>query len=248
MRTIFSVITSGYSFPDMDVVYDNYEPVTNSFFDNLFGFFLGVRQQGLQTTEEVLRDGSFITAVGELELSGGQLRLQPSAAGPMMLTMATKNTILRRLSDAKASSMVRIILFGSVGVLLTAYIVRRMYAKRRKRLEEQRTREMLERSRKERREAARGGNGRQQQQQRGRQDEQVCVVCRENPKEVGFFVGGAGKHCSAALKIYFSVFDPQIICLPCGHVCLCETCATHIDDRCPVCRTTIDMKAAAFIT
>lgn len=59
----------------------------------------------MQTTEEVLRDGSFITAVGELELDGGQLRLQPSAAGPMMLTTATKNTILRRLEDAKSSSM-----------------------------------------------------------------------------------------------------------------------------------------------
>lgn len=86
-------------------MYDNYEPVTNSFFDNLFGFFLGVRQQGLQTTEEVLRDGSFITAVGELELDGGQLRLQPSVAGPMMLTTATKNTILRRVEDAKSSTM-----------------------------------------------------------------------------------------------------------------------------------------------
>lgn len=93
------------SLTDLDVVYDNYEPVTNSFFDNLFGFFLGVRQQGLQTTEEVLRDGSFITAVGELELDGGQLRLQPSVAGPMMLTTATKNTILRRVEDAKSSTM-----------------------------------------------------------------------------------------------------------------------------------------------
>lgn len=89
----------------MDVVYDNYEPVSNSFFDNIFGFFLGVRQQGLQTTEEILRDGSFITAVGELELDGKQLRLQPTNVGPMMLTTATKNTIVRRLNDAKASSL-----------------------------------------------------------------------------------------------------------------------------------------------
>lgn len=89
----------------MDVVYDNYEPVSNSLFDNIFGFFLGVRQQGLQTTEEILRDGSFITAVGELELAGNQLRLQPTNVGPMMLSTATKNTILRRLNDAKSSSL-----------------------------------------------------------------------------------------------------------------------------------------------
>ena len=45
----------------MDVVYDNYEPTSLSFFDHIFGFFSGVRQRGLQTTEEILRDGSFIT-------------------------------------------------------------------------------------------------------------------------------------------------------------------------------------------
>lgn len=98
------------------MVYDNYEPVSNSLFDNIFGFFLGVRQQGLQTTEEILRDGSFITAVGELELAGNQLRLQPSSVGPMMLSTATKNTILRRLSDAKSSSLYvsALILFENV--------------------------------------------------------------------------------------------------------------------------------------
>lgn len=46
---------------DMDVVYDHYEPASLSFFDHVFGFFSGVRQRGLQTTEEILRDGSFIT-------------------------------------------------------------------------------------------------------------------------------------------------------------------------------------------
>lgn len=40
----------------------------------------------------------------------------------------------------------------------------------------------------------------------------------------------------------------QVICLPCGHVCMCETCAVQIKDRCPVCRTRIERKAAAFIT
>lgn len=54
---------------DMDVVYDHYEPASLSFFDHIFGFFSGVRQRGLQTTEEVLRDGSFITGF-LLALSG----------------------------------------------------------------------------------------------------------------------------------------------------------------------------------
>lgn len=171
---------------DLDVVYDNYEPVSNSFFDNLFGFFLGVRQQGMQTTEEVLRDGSFITAVGELELyDNGQLRLQPSSAGPMMLTTATKNTILRRLADAKSRSLVRVVVFGAIGAGLTAYIVRKLWLRRRARLEEEALAEALEKSRQARREKARtttnGGGG-----TTPLSEDQVCVVCVTHPKEVNF--------------------------------------------------------------
>lgn len=46
---------------DLDVIHDSYEPSSLSFFDHVFGFFSGIRQRGLQTTEEILRDGSFIT-------------------------------------------------------------------------------------------------------------------------------------------------------------------------------------------
>lgn len=46
---------------DLDVVYDHYEQTSLSFFDHIFGFFAGVRQKGMQTTEEILRDGSLIT-------------------------------------------------------------------------------------------------------------------------------------------------------------------------------------------
>lgn len=88
---------------DMDVVYDNYEPSSLSFFDHIFGFFSGVRQKGLQTTEEVLRDGSFITAVGEIELDGKTLRMQPSTAAPLFLTTSTKSTLIKKFEEAKSS-------------------------------------------------------------------------------------------------------------------------------------------------
>lgn len=48
-----------------------------------------------------------------------------------------------------------------------------------------------------------------------------CVVCLSNPKE--------------------------IIVIPCGHVCLCEDCATKINDLCPVCRQSIEQKMVAFL-
>lgn len=67
----------------------------------MFGFFSGIRQRGLQTTEEILRDGSFITAVGEIELDGNNLKLQESSIGPMFLTTATKSSLIRRFEQAR---------------------------------------------------------------------------------------------------------------------------------------------------
>ncbi len=90
---------------DMDLVYDNYEPSKLNFLDHLFGFFSGMRQKGFQTTEEILRDGSYITVIGELDGSDGNLKLQPSVTGPMILTTATKNTILKRYQDLKSSAL-----------------------------------------------------------------------------------------------------------------------------------------------
>lgn len=87
----------------MDVVYDNYEPSSLSIFDHIFGFFSGVRQKGMQTTEEVLREGTFITAIGEIELDGNTLRMQSSSVGPLFLTTATKNSLIKRFQDAKSS-------------------------------------------------------------------------------------------------------------------------------------------------
>lgn len=86
---------------DLDVIHDSYEPSTLTFFDHVFGFFSGVRQRGLQTTEEILRDGNFLTAVGELELDGDSLKLQASDIGPMFLTTATRSSLLRRFEQAK---------------------------------------------------------------------------------------------------------------------------------------------------
>lgn len=90
---------------DMDIIHDSYEPTTPSLFDHLFGFFSGIRQRGLQTTEHILRDGSFITAVGELELDGNNLKLQESSIGPMFLTTSTKSSLIRRFEQARNGSL-----------------------------------------------------------------------------------------------------------------------------------------------
>lgn len=198
---------------DMDTVYDNYEPSYLSLSDHIMSFFSGVRQRGMQTTEEVLRDGSFITAVGEIELDGNTMRLQPSSVAPMFLTTATRNTLLKKFEEAKSSMLFKVIVCGTISAVLAGLITRKIYKRKKKEWEERRLRERLEQSRIQRRALAR---------QQVFNDEQRCVVCVDNPKEV--------------------------ICLPCGHVCLCENCAEKIHSSCPVCRSQIESKAAAFIS
>lgn len=197
---------------DLDVVYDSYEPSSLSFFDHIFGFFSGVRQKGLQTTEEILRDGSFITAVGEIELDGQSLRMQSSSVGPMFLTTATKGTLLKKFEEAKSSTLIKIVICSTISMVLLAIIGSKLYKKKKQEREERRLKDMLEKSRRERRAKIRPKN---------LNEDQLCVVCVTNPKEV--------------------------IVLPCGHVCLCEDCSAQIQTKCPVCRGKIESKSAAFI-
>jgi len=90
---------------DVDTVYDNFEPSSLSVFDYIYSFFSGARQKGLQTTEVNLGKGSFLTAIGELELNGDTLLMKPSQQGPLLLTTATKSTLIKRLEDANRSIM-----------------------------------------------------------------------------------------------------------------------------------------------
>ncbi|KAG4078824.1 hypothetical protein HA402_015414 [Bradysia odoriphaga] len=197
---------------DLDVVYDNYEPSSLSFFDHIFGFFSGVRQRGLQTTEEVLRDGSFITAVGEIDLDGNSLRLQSSKMGPMLLTTATKNTLVRKFEEAKSSMLFKVIICSTISAVLVGVIARKFYLKKKQERQDRELQEALDHSRRTRRANTRQTNI---------LEKDMCVVCVSNPKEV--------------------------ICLPCGHVCLCEDCSLKIKVSCPICRAKIDTKAAAFV-
>lgn len=46
---------------DLDTIHDKFESKSLSVFDHIVGFFNGVRQRGIETTEELLKEGSIIT-------------------------------------------------------------------------------------------------------------------------------------------------------------------------------------------
>lgn len=54
---------------DMDTVYDEFKPSKSTIADLMWGFCTGVRQRGLQSTEEMLREGIPLTGIGELSLT-----------------------------------------------------------------------------------------------------------------------------------------------------------------------------------
>lgn len=201
---------------ELDVISDTFEPTVPTFADHIWGFFTGVRQRGLQSTEELLREGAIITGIGELSRSGikgKSLTLQPPSDGtPYYLTSMSITSLVRKLDDRKQTYRWLCLMFGAIGLLIGGMLIRRYLKDREEQRAAEELKQSLAASRQERRQRARDSEIR---------DDQLCVVCRTNPRE--------------------------IILLPCGHVCLCEDCSQNINYDCPVCRTPIAQKNAAYI-
>uniref|UniRef100_A0A0A9W311 RING-type E3 ubiquitin transferase n=1 Tax=Lygus hesperus TaxID=30085 RepID=A0A0A9W311_LYGHE len=201
---------------DLDTVHNKFETSKMGFLDSFVGFFYGVRQRGIETTEEMMKEGSVITAIGEVSKDNqGLLQLSSSSRGyPYFLTSMPITSLLRKLEEQKRTYKWLTYLFGSIGLVISYRIVKNWYEKRKDKLRDEELKRKLQETRKERRKNARYGHE--------LQENECCVVCKENPKE--------------------------IILLPCGHVCICEDCSGAIKKDCPICRSPIGNKAAAFIS
>lgn len=201
---------------DMDVISDYFVPSAPTLVDHLWDFFTGVRRRGLQSTEEMLREGVTITGIGEVSASANQKNLlvlqAPSDGTPFYLTTMSITSLLRKLDDRKKTYKWLCLIFGAIALVISGVVVRRFWKTRQERRSADELRENLAASRRQRRQFVRDSDLR---------EDQLCVICRTNPRE--------------------------IILLPCGHVCLCEDCADGIVDLCPICRAKIAQKAAAYI-
>ncbi|XP_011170586.1 mitochondrial E3 ubiquitin protein ligase 1 [Solenopsis invicta] len=201
---------------DLDIISDNFQPSAPTITDHVWGFFTGVRQRGIQSTEKMLREDSIITAIGELSKSESEsnyLTLQPPLNGsPFYITSMSITSLIRKLDDRKKIYRIFCLMSGTIGLVLGGIMVRRYWKnKQEQRLADQ-LRQSLEISRQERRQRVRD---------RDLREDQICVVCNTNARE--------------------------IILLPCGHVCICEDCSVSINNNCPICRTQIVERAAAYI-
>lgn len=164
---------------DMDVISDVFHPSVPSVMDHIWGFFAGIRQRGIQTTEKMLRRGTMITGIGELVYSKDNniLQLQPPTSGaPFYLTNMQVTSLVKKLEGSKRNYRWLCLLFGTIGVVVGGLILRKYLRHRAKLLEEAEIKRQLEESRRERRKKTRRNDA--------NSDNQICVVCRSNPIEI----------------------------------------------------------------
>lgn len=164
----------------MDVISDKFIPTVPSVIDHIWSFFAGVRQRGVQSTELMLRKGVMVTGIGELVHSNnGSLRLQPPSNGsPFYLTSMQVTSLIKKLDSSKRNYRSLCIVFGSVGIVILGLIVRKYWQKYSELEEEAKRKQQLEKARRERRRILRENN---------LPENQLCVVCKENPKEVSHY-------------------------------------------------------------
>ena len=74
---------SDASILDLDVTKDSFEASPNSLSDNVWGWIVGDRPKGIQTTEKMLLNGTTLTAVGEIVISKDtdNIKIQAPSSG-----------------------------------------------------------------------------------------------------------------------------------------------------------------------
>lgn len=162
----------------MDVISDVFSPTVPSVMDHIWGFFAGIRQRGVQSTEKMLREGTTITGIGELVYSnnGNVLRLQPPSNGaPFYLTSMPVTSLIKKLNGSKSNYRLLCVLFGTIGLVIGGLIIRKYWRYKDRILEETKRKELLDDLRRKRRRQMRDDN---------LPSSQICVVCKSNPIEV----------------------------------------------------------------
>lgn len=207
---------------DLETIVDRFEPSSPGIADHIWGFFTGVRQRGLQSTEDVLREGVMLTGVGTLALvpngeAMGDMHLSPPADGaPFFLTAMSLHTLSRHLDRERRIYKWVAVTFGVVGLMLMAAMARRWWRKEARRAAEASARAASEAVRRERRRKARSTRDKEMVP-----DALLCVICRQRERE--------------------------LVLMPCGHVCVCEECGEAMGSQCPVCRAFIENRSPAYV-
>lgn len=209
---------------DMSVVRDEFTPAAFSLSGWLGGWLAGIQPKGTQEIEEMVIDGSLMTAVGELVMNrDGSMQLRSPTnsdrALPFILSTLPYNALINTYETLLSVCKWSLVCFGGVGIVLCYLMVRKWlrlrYGRRHAREEDDILRDLRE-------------SRSTPEENDDLPDWQRCVVCLVRNREV--------------------------IVLPCGHVCLCADCMVLINRQntlqrnCPMCRRRIEQIARAFVS
>ena len=89
---------------DLDVIRDSFESAPNTLSDNVWGWIVGDRPKGFQTTEKMLLNGTPLTAIGELAISkdNSGIKMQAPSTGEnyylvKVCNFIAQSSILKRM-------------------------------------------------------------------------------------------------------------------------------------------------------
>lgn len=202
---------------DLTVVHDAFTPsesggIVSRGLDRLFGEVT----KGYHETEKMLLTNTLLLGIGEIVITDGKLQLLPPRSGAKyILTKRSKAEVIKSLESRSFWIKALVITTGVIGASLLLHILYKMYKRRSSEIERQtfirKVREL--RAQAERRSTSAGEDVSQ---------ENLCVVCLANPREV--------------------------VLLNCGHVCVCADCVAALPEPllCPVCRQSVERYVPTF--
>ncbi|KAK2727209.1 hypothetical protein QYM36_007891 [Artemia franciscana] len=192
----------------LQTITDKFTPNNYSLGGALASWIAGERVKGIQESERMLLEGTPVTAYGEVVTKDEALILQPPSNGkPFILSTMSPLQLIRLFEQQQTRGKLLTIVTSSIGIAIIFYIAWKAVKKNR---EKNRLRQLHESVIRDRGSVE------------TTREDQLCVVCLTNPKEV--------------------------ILLPCGHVCTCLDCGIRIRESCPVCRARVSDMSRAFIS
>lgn len=183
--------------------------------DRLFGEVT----KGIQETEQMLLTGTSVLGVGKIFLDRGEMKLSApdDSNKTYIITKMRLLELVRHYESQSTAYKVMAIIAACIGGSLLAYIIYRHTSgwleKRRQRLEFDEIRRSIAEQRKRSQGSQNTGTA---EDTSGLRDEDTCVVCLANTR--------------------------QVIALPCGHLATCTDCAEALPlpKTCPVCRAHVE--------
>lgn len=247
---------SDASILDLDVTRDSFEASPNSLSDNVWGWIVGDRPKGIQTTEKMLLNSTTLTAVGEIAISTdtGNIKIQaPSSGQNYYLVRDTAKGLVKNLGENSRILRNTLIFFGGIGTIILSIGAYRYLKRFRLYKESQRLRTELEEIVQARQNRSRNLHNESSTIQRTTSNSNIHNQDQSSSETVNISVdepetdslGVSAQTCIVCLSE-----QREVILLNCGHVCVCAGCAMEIMQTralCPICRATIDRVAPAFI-